>query len=107
MDHCRRSEGVTNHTITFGPEPDPLNQIPPSANVTTDADGARHAVISSTSDAVHSGFITEGPQDRTGLAQAPLSATPFRVTFTAPGVYPCKCTLHDELGMVGEIIVLP
>jgi len=101
------AEGVTNHTITFGPEPDPLNQILPSANVTLDPDGARHAVISSPSDAVHSGFITESPQDRTGLAQAPLSATHFRVTFTQPGVYQYKCVLHDELGMVGQVIVLP
>lgn len=100
-------EAVTNHTITFGPEPDPSNQIPPSANVTLDPDGARHAVISSPSDAVHSGFITQSPQDRTNLAQAPLSATRFRVTFTQPGVYQYKCVLHDELGMVGQVIVLP
>lgn len=101
------SEAVTSHTITFGPEPDPTNLIPPSANVTVDPDGARHAVISSTSDAVHSGFITEAPQDRTGLAQAPLGVTRFRVTFTAPGVYHYICALHDNLGMIGEVIVLP
>jgi plastocyanin len=103
------SEAVTSHTITFGPEPDPSVQTAPSANVTIDADGARHAVMSSPSDVVHSGFITELPQDRIGLAQAPLtaSATRFRVTFTGPGVYQYKCVLHDELGMVGEIIVLP
>src|SRR5205085_8358742 len=41
------AEGVTNHTITFGAEPNPLNQIPPSANVSLDPDGARHAYISS------------------------------------------------------------
>jgi plastocyanin len=102
-------EAVTSHTITFGPEPDPSIQTAPSANVTTDADGARHAVMSSPSDVVHSGFITQLPQDRIGLAQAPLtaSATRFRVTFTGPGVYQYKCVLHDELGMVGEVIVLP
>jgi hypothetical protein len=45
------------HTITFGTEPtgDPF---PPSGNVTMDADGARHAIINSTSDRVHSGFIS-------------------------------------------------
>jgi plastocyanin len=101
------SEAVTNHTITFGPEPDPTNLIPPSANVTVDADGARHAIISSPSDAVHSGFITEAPQDRTGLPQAPPGVTRFRVTFIQPGVYHYVCALHDDLGMVGEIIVLP
>lgn len=101
------AEAVTSHTITFGPEPDPLHQIPPSANVTVDADGARHAIMSSPSDVVHSGFITQAPQDRIGLAQAPLGVTHFRVTFTQPGVYQYKCVLHDELGMVGQIIVLP
>ena len=102
-------EAVTSHTITFGPEPPLSTQTLPSANVTTDADGARHAVMTSPSDVVHSGFITELPQDRTGLPQAPLtaSATRFRVTFTGPGVYQYKCVLHDELGMVGQIIVLP
>src|SRR5262249_38552693 len=42
------------HTITFGAEPagDPF---PPSTNVTLDVDGARHAVINSVSDSVHSG----------------------------------------------------
>lgn len=94
------------HTITFGTEPagDPF---PPSSNVTVDADGARHAVINSTSDSVHSGFILAAPQDRTGLAQSPLSVTRFRITFTHPGTYPYICALHDNLGMKGEIIVLP
>jgi plastocyanin len=101
------AEAVTSHTITFGAEPDPLNQIPPSANVTVDADGARHAIVSSPSDAVHSGFITQAPQDRIGLSQAPVGVTRFRVTFTQPGVYQYKCVLHDELGMVGQIIVIP
>ena len=102
-------EAVTNHTITFGLEPPPALLGLPSANVTTDADGARHAVISSTSDNVNSGFITQLPQDRIGLAQVPLSgtATRFRTTFTAPGIYQFKCVLHDDLGMVGQIIVLP
>ena len=101
------SEAVTNHTITFGPEPDALHQIPPSSNVTVDPDGARHAYINSPSDAVHSGFITQAPQDRTGLAQAPLGVTRFRVTFTQPGIYPYICVLHDGLGMHGKVIVLP
>src|SRR5438128_12158633 len=101
------AEGVTSHTITFGPEPAPLNQIPPSGNVTVDPDGARHAFISSTSDAVHSGFITEAPQDRTGLAQAPLSGTRFSVTFTGPGIYPYVGVLLYGLRTVGAIVVLP
>jgi plastocyanin len=94
------------HTITFGAEPagDPF---PPSSNVTVDADGARHAIINSTADSVHSGFIFAAPQERTGLAQSPLGPTRFRITFTRPGTYPYICALHDNLGMKGEIIVLP
>jgi plastocyanin len=94
------------HTITFGTEPagDPF---PPSANVTMDPDGARHAVINSTSDSVHSGFILAAPQDRIGLPQSPISVTRFRITFTHPGTYPYICALHDDLGMKGKIIVLP
>jgi plastocyanin len=99
------SDPVTNHTITFGTEP--ANLIPPSANVTLDSDGARHATISSTSDIVHSGFIGAAPQDRIGLPQTPPSVTRFRVTFTQVGVFPYICALHDTLGMVGKVTVVP
>jgi len=111
MIHAGESVEWTNndpsmpHTITFGTEPP--NPIPPSANVTEDADGALHATISSTSDSVHSGFIMSAPQEQIFLPQAPLGATRFRVTFTNPGVYPYICALHDGLGMVGRVIVLP
>jgi len=29
------------------------------------------------------------------------------VTFMTPGTYPYICAFHDELGMKGEVIVLP
>ncbi|HET8826707.1 MAG TPA: plastocyanin/azurin family copper-binding protein [Terriglobales bacterium] len=93
------------HTITFGTEP--LDPFPPSGNVRVDADGALHATISSTSDSVHSGFIMSAPQDQIGAPQTPLGPTRFRVTFTASGVYPYICALHDNLGMKGMIVVLP
>lgn len=98
-------DSATPHTVTFGTEPqDPL---PPSSNVTVDPDGARHAVLNSTSDSVHSGFLQSAPQDRTGLAQAPSGVTRFRVTLSKPGVYPYICALHDGLGMKGQVVVLP
>jgi plastocyanin len=96
---------VTAHTITFGTEP--VDPMPPSANVTVDADGARHAVINAPMDSVNSGLISASPQDRIGLAQSPLGITRFRVTFTNPGVFPYICALHDNLGMTGKVIVLP
>jgi plastocyanin len=55
---------ITPHTITFGTEP--VDVISPSANVTVDTDGARHGVINSTSDSMHSGFILGAP--KIGLA---------------------------------------
>jgi plastocyanin len=99
------SDPTAPHTITFGAEP--ANLVPPSANLKTDVDGAVHAVINSPTDSVHSGFIAAAPQERIGLAQAPLSVTRFRVTFTQPGIFNYICALHDELGMVGRVIVLP
>jgi len=99
------SNPTAPHTITFGTEP--ANPIPPSANVKVDADGARHAVINSQTDSVHSGFIAAAPEERIGLAQTPLGVTRFRVTFTHPGIFNYICALHDELGMVGKVIVLP
>jgi len=99
---------VSGHAITFGEEPPNLSpSTPPSANVFSDPDGARHAIINSTADNVHSGLITQAPQERTGLAQAPPGATRFRVTFTLPGRYRFKCPLHDQQGMTGEVLVLP
>ncbi len=102
------SSDVSGHTITFGQEPPNVSpSTPPSSNVSLDLDGARHATINSPADSVHSGLITQAPQERTGLAQAPPGVTRFRVTFTNPGTYPYICAFHDELGMTGEVIVLP
>jgi plastocyanin len=95
---------MASHTVTFGTEPSGPPQ-PPSAGVTTDSDGARHALLASPTDSVHSGFLVAAPQDRVGLAQSNLAATRFRVTFTNPGTFHYICTLHDELGMTGDVIV--
>lgn len=96
---------ITPHTITFGVEPD--NPMPPSANVTVDPDGALHATVNSPTDNVHSGFIGAAPQDQIGSPQPLPGITRFRVTFTKPGIFPYKCALHDGLGMVGSVTVLP
>jgi plastocyanin len=102
------SSDVSGHTITFGQEPPNVTpSTPPSSNVSLDPDGARHATITSLADSVHSGFISQAPQERTGLAQGPAGVTRFRVTFTNPGTYPYICAFHDNLGMTGNVIVLP
>ena len=111
------SSDVSGHTITFGQEPPNVTPAtPPSANVFADPDGARHAIITSTSDSVHSGFIAPAGHERTGVPQAPapvgqvqppVGVTRFRVTFTNPGTYPYICAFHDQLGMKGEVVVLP
>lgn len=96
---------VTPHTITFGVEP--ANPNPPSANVAKDPDGALHATVSSPKDNVHSGFIAAAPQDQIGLPQPLPGITRFRVTFPRPGTFQYKCVLHDGLGMLGKVTVLP
>jgi len=94
------------HTITFGKEP--ANPGPPSGNVRLipDADGVLHATISSQGDNVHSGLIVASPQNQVGVAQSTPGNTRFRITFTEAGTYNYICALHDDLGMVGKVIVL-
>jgi plastocyanin len=93
----------TPHTVTFGTEP--LDPRPPSPLVTTDADGARHAIIGSTNDSANSGLLTLAFQDRPNLAQSPLGTTRFRVTFRSTGTFHYICALHDNTGMKGTVIV--
>jgi plastocyanin len=100
------------HTITFGGEPEDL--FNPSSNVTLDADGGLRAVLNSPSDTVHSGFIVQALDDQFGtpVNSSPnnsiaLNHTRFRVTFLQPGTYKYICALHDDLGMVGQVVVLP
>jgi plastocyanin len=123
---------VANHTVTFGfPNGDPAPpQLPSSPTsppvgmlVTVDSDLARHADVTSPADDVHSGFLVAALQDRgpppptrrppnpnpppavAPLQQSPLTVTRFRVTFTRPGTFNYRCILHDDLGMVGQVIV--
>jgi plastocyanin len=93
------------HTVTFGVEP--MNPGPPSANVSFDADGGRHATLNAPGDSTHSGIIGGVPENQIGVAQSPASIPVFRVTFKGPGTYDYKCALHDNLGMVGKVIVEP
>ena len=100
------------HTITFGEPPQDI--FDPSSNVTRDPDGGLHAVINSPSDRVHSGFIEQALDDQPGMPvnsnpdnAIALNPTHFRVTFTQPGTYNYICVLHDNLGMVGQVVVLP
>jgi len=93
------------HTITFGTPPD--NPGPPSANVSVDADGALHATINFVGENVHSGILVPPPQNQPDVPVSGPGGTVFRVTFTNPGTYDYVCVLHDDLGMQGQVIVLP
>lgn len=100
----------TGHTITFGAIPQ--DQIDPSCSpdcvVSTDPDGALHATITSTKQNVHSGLIAALLEDEPGVPQGPVAPpTRFRITFTTTGTHPYVCAFHDNLGMHGQVIVLP
>jgi len=96
---------ATPHTITFGKEPDDSVVPFPSADVTTDHDGARHATLNKPGDSTHSGFIMAAPEEVPFVPTPPPGTTKFRVTFKSAGTYPFICALHDGLGMKGQIIV--
>jgi len=106
---------IIAHTITFGTEPadlfDPSCGPSPGCQVTIDTDGALHATITGSGQNVHSGFIFAALEGYTGglpVPQLPLfPPSRFRITFTAPGTYKYICSLHDNLGMTGKVIVLP
>jgi hypothetical protein len=90
-----------------------------------DSDGARHAFVGSPTNDVYSGRMLGALEDRslnmlpdlpltfTDLVQFPLPTTVtstnsrFRVTFPNPGTYTYRCIFLENLGMVGEVIVLP
>jgi plastocyanin len=99
------ADPTTRHTITFGTEPADFR--PPSANVKVEEDGTLSATINSPSDSVNSGIIVASLPERTGVAQAAVGVTRFRVQFTHAGVFPYICAIHDNLGMKGEVVVLP
>jgi plastocyanin len=122
------------HTITFGcPTDDATCPVGggPGAFVDTSGpsgtapDGGRFAVLNAgfdpALDAISSGLLIAEAQDRP-TGSSPLSGTPgasvplaqvspslvhFRVTFNATGKYRFICELHDEIGMIGWVQVLP
>ena len=70
------------HTVTFGEEPPGLAILAPSGDPTHYSGGD-----------LNSGVIAPG--------------SPFDVTFTAVGTFPYICAIHDDMGMVGEVVVEP
>ena len=100
----------------------------------TAADGTRYAVLNAgfdpadetnrdanSKDEINSGLLIAGAQDRAN-GISPLSGTPgtsaplaqvsptlvrFNVTFNAVGKYRWICELHDEIGMIGWVNVVP
>jgi len=111
---------MTPHTVTFGLNDNPGQR---GVNANLDSDGARHAIVGLPTDNVNSGGLGALPADRavsvaglpltfTDLMQWPLPVTVtdanqrFRVTFTHPGIYNYRCVFHDNLGMLGRVIVL-
>jgi plastocyanin len=132
VDWTNIDPASTPHTITFGVAPAntrfpfPIVSSGIGVNQSLASDGAVYATVSSPNDNVHSGFVLGLPADRftSGntdllptnppvLSQFPLPVLVndmnprFRVTFTHPGTFNYYCALHEGLGMVGQVIVVP
>ena len=76
---------ATPHTVTFG--------APPAGNPLAPAGDPKHYASGSLS---------------SGIAPpAPAPGSTFKVTFTKAGTYKYICLLHADMGMVGEVDVLP
>jgi plastocyanin len=114
---------VEPHTVTFGcptDAPPPCqnaggNPFAPFSNVGPIGPGSDGAIVANmtsnirpnTGDGISSGFLVAARQDATGQVPAGLATTKFRVTFNFPGTFRYICELHDELGMIGWVVVLP
>jgi len=70
------------HTVTFGQEPPGLGILFPSGDPTHYAGGD-----------LNSGLLDP--------------SAPFNVTFTTAGTFHYICAIHDDMGMVGNIVVVP
>jgi plastocyanin len=70
------------HTVTFGQEPPGLAILAPSGDPTHYAGGD-----------LNSGVLAPG--------------APFDVTFTKVGTFHYICAIHDDMGMVGDVVVVP
>jgi plastocyanin len=70
------------HTVTFGEEPPGLAILAPSGDPTHYAGGD-----------LNSGVLAPG--------------SPFVVTFTTLGRFHYICAIHDDMGMVGDVLVVP
>ncbi len=78
----------TPHTVTFGEEPP----------------GAPESLVQPYGDPSH--FNGTTPLN-SGFLFTPFQVTRFSITFTTPGEFHYICGLHDQLGMVGSVTVLP
>ncbi len=86
------------HTVTFGPER-PFNQslfpYGDPSNVNAPAQEVNSGVLAS-----------KLVLDFVGAPQPPFKANmQYSFTFTKPGVYKYICIFHDEVGMIGQVIV--
>jgi len=95
------------HTVTFGPElPQPPGAppgfLPYGGNTISDPSqpvNSGFLISQAVVDYLNAGFLFQPP------VPAPHTSASF--TFTAPGVYHYICALHDQLGMVGTVVVEP
>ena len=94
------------HTVTFGNEP--ANFVPPvPAGLSGVAGDGTLTATFNPAVFINSGFLKAQAPDRTGTPQLGPGTTRITITFNQPGTYAYHCALHDDDGMVGQVVVLP
>ncbi|HEY7063599.1 MAG TPA: plastocyanin/azurin family copper-binding protein [Chloroflexota bacterium] len=87
------NDPATPHTVTFGVEPTPPTKVVGTPPIVLTTPYPQLGV---------------GPTVSSGLlGQGQPSGRIYSVTFNAPGTYQYYCSLHDDLGMLGTVIVVP
>jgi plastocyanin len=84
-------EASTNdvHTVTF---------VSPGMPIPEFGAPLSFAVMGNNTDYNGTGYYNSGPM---------IVGQNYELTFTKPGVYTYVCLIHDSLGMIGHIVVLP
>jgi plastocyanin len=102
------SSGPTTHIVKMTGD----YEFVPSSLTIKQGDSVEWVVTSIKPHEVQSGTVIEGPDGRKGVPDGlwdsgKIAEGGFTYTFKSIGTFPYYCDMHVDMGMIGEIIVVP